>query len=141
MVFTKVCLSEFFLSGNLQIFGLTRLSTALQYKFQNGKSEFNFFWEFWMWVTYIKTFAGAPDHICSFCNFWTLLTFSQKPVSGMLIYQLAINLKYMIGCWISHNFTFKNVLTWFVISKTCEFKMSFRFPLSFIYFSKLSAKI
>ena len=89
-----------------------------------------FFWEFSLCVTYVKTFAGVPDHICTVCNRWTLLTFSQKSVSEMLMYQLANNLKYLIGCWISHDFTFKNVLIWFVISRTCELKMSFWFSLS-----------
>ena len=105
----------------------------LQYystNFKTDKSEFKFFWEFSMCVTYVKTFAGVPDHICSVCNRWTLLTFYQKSVSEMLMYQLANNLKYLIGCWISHDFTFKNVLTWFVISRTCELKMSFRFSLT-----------
>ena len=108
---------------------------------KTDKSEFKFFWEFSMCVTHVKTFAGVPDHICSFCNCCTLLTSPQKSVSGMLMYQLANSLKYLIGCWISHDFTLKNVLTWFVISRTCKFKMSFRFSLSFIYFSKFSTKI
>ena len=76
-----------------------------------------FFWEFSMCVTYVNTFAGVPDHICWFCNRWTLLTFSQKYVNGMLMYQLANNLKYLISCWVSHDFTLKNVLTWFVITR------------------------
>ena len=91
---------------------------------------------FSMCITYVKTFAGVPGHICSFCNCWTLSTFSQKSVCGMLMYQLANNLKYLTGCWMLHNFILKNVLTWFVISRTCEFKMSFRFTLSFVHFSK-----
>ena len=129
---------------NLKILQIFSLQNFLQYystNFKTGKSEFNFFWEFSMCVTYVKTFAGVPDHICSFCNCWTLLTSSQKSVSGMLMNQLANSLKYLIGCWISHDFTLKNVLTWFVISRTCEFKMSFRFSLSFIHFSKFSTKI
>ena len=98
-------------------------------------------WEFPMCVRYVKTFAGVPDYICWFCNCWALLTYSRKSISRMLMYQLANNLKYLISCWISHDFTLKNVLTWFVISRTCEFKMPFRFSLSFIYFSKFSTKI
>ena len=43
-------------------------------------------------------------HIYLFCNCWTLFTFSQKSVCGMLMYQVANNLKYLIGCWISHGF-------------------------------------
>ena len=116
----------------------------LQYystNFKTGKSKFKSFWEFFICVTYVKTFAGVTDHICSFCNYWILLTFSQKSVSGMLMHQLANNLKYMIGCWISHYFTLKNVLPWFSISRNCELKMSFRFSLSFIHFSKFFTKI
>ena len=143
----KFWFSRKFASQNFSLMAICKSSSMqnfLKYystNFKTSKSEFKFFWEFSMCVTYVKTFSGAPDHICSFCNCWTLLTFSQKSFSGMLMYQLANNLKYLIGCWISHNFTLKNVLTWFVISRTCEFKMSFRFSLSFIHFSKSSTKI
>ena len=125
----------------LQIFGCTKLLQYYSTNFKIGKSEFKFFWEFSICVLYVKTFAGVPDHVCSFCICWTLLTFSQKSVSGMLMFQLANNLKCLIGCWISHDFTLKSVLTWFVISRTCEFKMSFQFSLSFVHFSKFSTKI
>ena len=107
----------------LQIFGVTKLSTVFSTNFKTSKSEFKFFWEFSICVTYVKTFAGVPDHICWFCNCWKLLTFSQKSVKGMLMYQLANNLEYLIGCWISHGFTLKHVFTWFVVSRTCQFKM------------------
>ena len=149
----KFWCSRKFASRNFSIVAIFKSSSMqnflasqnfLQYystNFKTGKSEFNFFWEFSMCVTYVKTFAGVPDHICSFCNCWTLLIFSQKSVSGMLMYQLANNLKYLIGCWISHDFTFKKVLTWFVIRRTCEFKRPFRFSLAFILFSKFSTKI
>ena len=132
----KFWFSRKFASQNFSLMAICKSSSMqnfLKYystNFKTSKSEFKFFWEFSVCVTYVKTFSGVPDHICSFCNCWTLLTFSQKSVSGMLMYQLANNLKYLIGCWISHNFTFKNVLTWFVISRTCELKMSFRFSLS-----------
>ena len=124
---------------NLKILQILASQNFLQYyntNFKTSKSKsiffFFFFLEFAMCVKYVKAFAGVPDHICSFCSCWTLLTFFQKPVSGMLMYQLANNLKYLTGCWISHDFTFKNILTWFFISRTCGFKMSFRFSLSFI---------
>ena len=140
----KFWFSRKFASQNFSLMAICKSSSMqnfLKYystNFKTSKSEFKFFWEFSMCVTYVKTFAGVPDHICSVCNRWT---FYQKSVSEMLMYQLANNLKYLIGCWISHDFTLKNVLTWFVISRTCEFKMSFRFSLSFIHFSKFSAKI
>ena len=140
----KFWFSRKFASQNFSLMAICKSSSMqnfLKYystNFKTSKSEFKFFWEFSMCVTYVKTFAGVPDHICSVCNRWT---FYQKSVSEMLMYQLANNLKYLIGCWISHDFTLKNVLTWFVISRTCEFKMSFRFSLSFIHFSKFSTKI
>ena len=149
----KFWCSRKFASRNFSIVAIFKSSSMqnflasqnfLQYystNFKTGKSEFKFFWEFSMWVRSVKTFAGVPDHIWLPCNCWTLLIFSQKSFSGMLMYQLANNLKCLIGCWISHDFTLKNVLTWFVISRTCEFKMSFRFSLSFIHFSKSSTKI
>ena len=154
LVFTKFCLTEFFLGGNLQ-----KIIHAKLKKFANFRSHKTFYsitvqisklvnlnssffvWEFCMCVTYIKIFECVPDHMCSCCNCWTLLTFSQKSVSGILMYQLANNLKYLIGCWILHDFALKNVLTWFVISRTCEFKVSFRFFLFFIRFSNFSTKI
>ena len=154
LVFTKVCLAEFFLSGNLQKFIHAKLKNFANFwphktfysitvqisKLVNLNSIF--FWEFSMCVTYVKTFAGVPDHICSVCNRWTLLTFSQKSVSEMLMYQFINNLKYLIGCWISHDFTFKNVLIWFVISRTCELKMSFGFlflyPVQQIFYKNMN---
>ena len=153
MVFTKVSLTEIFLSGNFQMFfhaELTNfanfwpLQNFLQYFSTNsktGKTEFKFFWDFSMCTTYVKTFASIPDDTCSFCNCWTQLTFSQKFVSRMLMYQLANNLKYVIGCWISYDFLLKNVLTWFFIGRTCEFKIWYRFSLPFIHFSKLFINI
>ena len=145
LVFTKDCLAEFFLSGNWQKFIHAKLINFANFwprkTFYSITLNSIFFWEFSISVTYVKTFTGVPDHIRSFCNCWKLLIFSQKSVSGMLIYQFANKLKYLIGCWISHDFPLNNVLTWFVISRTYEFKMSFRFSLSFILFSKFSTKI
>ena len=129
---------------NLKFCKFLASQNFLQYystNFKTDESEFQFFLEFSMCATYVKTFASVPDHKCSFCNCWTLLTFSQKSVSGMLMYQLANDLKYLIGCSISHEFVLKNVLKWFVISRTCEFKMSFQLSLSFIHFSIFSTKI
>ena len=137
LVFTKVSLTGFFLSCNflkfILVFGLTNSTVQIS---KLEKSEFKFSWEFSMCVMYVKTFAGVPDHICSFCNCWTLLTFSQISVGVILMYQLANTIKHLTGCWISHDFTFKNVFIWFVISRTCEFRLSFRFSLFFIHFSK-----
>ena len=118
----------------------------LQYysrNFKTGKSEFKVFLGFSMCVTYVKTLAGVPDHICSFCNCWTLLIFFQKSVSGMLMYQVANNLKYLICCWISHDFTLKNVIKLFVISRTCKCKMSlsvfsFLYPFQQIFYKNIN---
>ena len=87
LVFTKVFLAEFVLSGNLQNFihakifcKFLTLQNFLQYystNFKTGKSEliFFFFGEFLNCLTYVKTFVGVPDYICLFYNCWTLLTF------------------------------------------------------------------
>ena len=149
LVFMKVCLPEFLLSGKLQKFVYAKLKNFCKFlasqnfllyystNFKTGKSEFNFFWEISMCITYVKTFAVVPDHICSFCNGWTLLTFSQKSVSRMLMYQLVNNLKYLIGCWISQDFTWKNVLTWFVlVNSRC--RVSFLFPFQQIFYKDVN---
>ena len=138
MVFKKVCLAEFYLSSNSKKFIHVKLKTFANFwpqkswygiRVKTGKSEFNFFWEFSMCAMYVKTFAVAPDHIHSFCNCWTLLTFSQKSVSEILMYQLANDLKYLIGCWISHGFTLKMFLHDLLF-------LSFLYPFQQIFFKK-----
>ena len=109
--FSLVAISKSLSMQNFKILQILDSQNFSQYystDYKTGKSKINFFGEFSMCVTYVNTFAGVPDHIFWFCNCWTLLTFSQKSVNGMLMYQVANNLTYLIGCWIPDDFTLKN---------------------------------
>ena len=125
LVFTKLCLAKFFLIGNLQKFihvqlkkfanfwprktfysitaqisKLTNLNSIVIENFP-CPSRMSKFLQVYLIIHVID------DRLVMFCNWWTLLTFSQKSVSGMIMYRLANNLNYLIGCWISHGFTLK----------------------------------
>ena len=112
LVFTKDCLPELYPSSNLQKFIHAKLKT---------------FAKFWPY----KTFYSIIVQVSKLVNLNSIV-FIDFLCASCMSKLFQVNITY---------FTLKNVLIWFFISRTCEFKILFWFSFSFIHLNKFLTKI